>query len=76
MDKETKDILDKFFDKAGEAAAEAYVNLALKGLIGFVDPFTDRSTRMQRLKDDLQSALDFYNSHLDDGNDVEEPAFQ
>jgi len=68
MDKEIKDILDRFLNRAGEVTAEAYVNLALKGLIGFIDPLTDRSVRMQRLKDDLQNALDLYNSHSDEGD--------
>lgn len=63
MDKEIKDILGKFFNKAGEVTIEAYVSLALKGLIHFIEPFTDRSVKMQRLKDDLQNALSLYNSH-------------
>lgn len=77
MDKEIKNILDRFLDRAGEVTAEAYVNLALKGLIGFIDPITDKSVRMQRLKDDLQNALDLYNSHSDDDDaDAEESVLQ
>lgn len=67
MSNEIRDILDRFIERAQDASVEACVALSLGSLINLLEPVANKSIRAQRLKDDLQDALDLYNSTVDDG---------